>query len=99
MKNKQTKTFSLKEFSHDFTQEQLQIAEEETRYYDLLTAFKEARGERGLSQEELADKANLNRTTLSKIESGLRNATIGTLEKIATALDMKLEIKLKPQAN
>lgn len=92
---KKSKTISLQEFSKDFSAEQLRIVEEETRYYYLLTSFKEARENRGLSQEELAQKANVNRTTLSRIESGLRNATIGTLDKLAAAMDMKLDVRLR----
>ena len=67
----------------------------EIDYYDLLNSFKQARKQKGMSQAELAEKANINRTTLSKVETGIRNATIGTLEKIATALDLKLELGLK----
>ncbi|PIR62061.1 MAG: hypothetical protein COY81_04485 [Candidatus Pacebacteria bacterium CG_4_10_14_0_8_um_filter_43_12] len=94
MKN-QHKTIGLKAFSRNFTPEQRKIVEEEINYYDLLTSFKEAREKRGITQEELATKANVNRTTLSKIESGLRNATIETLSKLASAMDMQLEVKLK----
>ena len=89
------KTITLKAFSKNFTSEQRKIVEEEINYYDLLTSFKEAREKRGITQEELATKAKVNRTTLSKIESGLRNATIETLSKLASAMDMQLEVKLK----
>lgn len=92
---KQLKTISIKEYSKGFTPQQKKVMEEETRYYYLLTSFKEAREKKGLSQEELAQKANINRTTLSKIESGLRNATIQTLDKLASALDMKLDVRLR----
>lgn len=91
----QQKTISLKEFSKDFTPEQKRVVEEETSYYYLLTSFKEAREKSGLSQEELAKKAKINRTTLSKIESGLRNATIDTLGKLASAMNMKLDVRLR----
>jgi len=93
--NKKPQTISLSEFSKGLTPKQKQIIDEETRYYYLLTSFKEAREKRGLSQEELAKKANINRTTLSKIESGLRNATIGTLDRLAMAMDMKLDVQLR----
>ena len=94
MKN-QSNIISLSEFAKDFTAEQRRIVEEETKHYYLLTSFKEAREKKGLSQEELARKAHVNRTTLSKIESGVRNATISTLDKLALAMDMKLDVKLK----
>ena len=95
MKKQQPKTYTLAEFTKEFTVEQKRQLAEEVHHYYLLTAFKNAREQKGMSQEELARKAQINRTTLSKIESGLRNATIGTLEKLAAALDLKLDIKLQ----
>ena len=95
MKTIRPKTTSLNDFAKDFSEVQHKIVDEETRHYNLLTSFKEAREKKGLSQEELAKKADVNRTTLSKIESGLRNATIETLDKLATAMDMKLDVKLR----
>lgn len=44
----------------------------------------------GLSQEKLALKAGIDRTYLAGIESGKRNATITSLEKIVLALDISL---------
>ena len=79
MKTKKPKTLSIKKFSRNFSQEQKKIVAEEIKYYDLLASFKKARKKKGLSQEILAKKANINRTTLSKVETGLRNATIDTL--------------------
>ena len=49
----------------------------------------------GMSQADLAKKANVNRTTLSKVETGLRNATVDTLAKLSQALDLKLEIRAR----
>jgi len=92
---KQQNTISLQEFSKGFTPEQKRIVEEETKYYYLLTSFREARENQGMSQEELAKKAKVNRTTLSQIESGLRNATIGTLDRLASALGMTLDVRLR----
>jgi DNA-binding XRE family transcriptional regulator len=92
--NQKPKTISLKDLTKNFTPEQKQIMETELKYFDLLVKFRRAREEKGISQEELAIKANINRTTLSKIESGLRNATLDTLMRLAKALDMNLELCL-----
>ena len=46
------------------------------------------RTEKGMTQEVLSGLADLDRTHYSKIERGLRSPTIGTLFKIAGALDM-----------
>lgn len=40
----------------------------------------------GLSQEELADLADIDRTYVSQVERGLRNVTISVLARIAMAL-------------
>ena len=42
--------------------------------------------DRGLSQEELADKADIHQTYLSGVEGGKRNPSILILERIAGAL-------------
>ena len=44
----------------------------------------------GLSQEALAEKADLDRTYISGIESGTRNPTILSAARVAAALKMSL---------
>lgn len=57
---------------------------------DIAKAFgKVVRAERerqGISQEGLGNLADLDRTYMSGLERGLRNPTLGTMEKIAHAL-------------
>nr|WP_295949875.1 helix-turn-helix transcriptional regulator [uncultured Agathobaculum sp.] len=50
--------------------------------------IREVRNAQGISLEELSFKAGLNAAHLGQIERGLRNPTIETLERIATALDV-----------
>ena len=45
---------------------------------------------KGLSQEELALKSNLDRTYITYVENAKKNVTIETLYKITQALDIKL---------
>jgi DNA-binding XRE family transcriptional regulator len=52
---------------------------------------REIREARGLSQEALAELANLDRTYVSGLERGVRNPTIMSLARIATALGATLE--------
>lgn len=47
------------------------------------------RGERGWSQEELADEASLHRTYVSGIERCVRNPTIMILERLAKAFKIQ----------
>lgn len=43
-----------------------------------------------ISQEELATKAKVDLTSVSEIESGLRNPYLKTLHKLANALGVKI---------
>jgi|SRR5215203_615427 transcriptional regulator with XRE-family HTH domain len=52
--------------------------------------LKRLREERGLSQVKLAARADLNPATVNQIERGARNASAGTLRKLARALDVSL---------
>lgn len=49
---------------------------------------RQLRHERGLSQEELADRAGLHRTYVGSIERGERNLTVDNIQKIARGLDV-----------
>jgi transcriptional regulator with XRE-family HTH domain len=48
------------------------------------------RREKGWSQEELAHRAGLHRTFISQVERAAKNTTIGSTEKIATALGVRM---------
>jgi transcriptional regulator with XRE-family HTH domain len=52
---------------------------------------KRLRREKGLSQEELADLADIHQTYLSEVERGKRNPTITVLHRIAQALGADIE--------
>ncbi len=49
------------------------------------------RKEQGLSQEQLAFKANLHRTYIGMIERAEKNITLVNIEKIATALQVDIK--------
>ncbi|WP_326975286.1 helix-turn-helix domain-containing protein [Caproicibacter sp. BJN0012] len=46
---------------------------------------------RGWSQEELANKADMNRSYIGQIERGERSVTVDVLERIAGAFDITVE--------
>jgi len=56
---------------------------------------REIRKEKGLSQEELAHKADLHRTYIGMIERAEKNITLINIEKIANALEVDLKILLE----
>lgn len=58
---------------------------------DIGNRIKEIRSEKGISQEKLALKAELDRTYVAGVENGKRNPSIKSLEKIINALDMNFE--------
>lgn len=53
--------------------------------------IKHFRKERNMSQEALADKADLDRTYISGIERGVRNITLDSLEQIILALGIDFQ--------
>ena len=52
---------------------------------------KELRNKLGVSQEELADVAELDRTYITSVECGKRNISIVNIEKLANALKVTLK--------
>jgi len=62
---------------------------------DILKIFGEnvrkTRKGKGLSQEELAFKANLHRTYIGMIERAEKNITLINIEKIANALEVNIK--------
>ena len=53
--------------------------------------IREIRKEKGYSQEELASRADLDRTYMTSVECGRRNISVVNLHKIAKALGVTLE--------
>jgi transcriptional regulator with XRE-family HTH domain len=53
--------------------------------------LRHARKTAGISQEELAERCELHRTEISLLERGGREPRLGTLIKLATALDTTAE--------
>jgi len=55
------------------------------------TAIRHFRKDSNLSQEELAAKADLDRTYISGVERSVRNITLDSLEQIINALDIDIK--------
>ncbi len=50
------------------------------------------RERRGLTQQELAEKAGISKPYLSQIETGKRQGTVETLSALASSLDIPLDV-------
>jgi transcriptional regulator with XRE-family HTH domain len=55
-------------------------------------AIRKRRQELGISQEELADRADLHRTYIGDIERGERNVSLENIEKLASALGVSVSV-------
>lgn len=53
-------------------------------------AVRKARAASGITQEELADRAGLDRSYIGGVERGDRNPTLSVIEKIAQGLGLTL---------
>ena len=52
--------------------------------------LKRLRARAGLSQADLAERANLHRVFIARLETGRQDPGLATLEKLAKALGVKL---------
>lgn len=56
--------------------------------------LKQARIERGLTQEELAARLHTKKTAISRMENHAEDIRLSTLERYARALDKKLRVAI-----
>jgi ribosome-binding protein aMBF1 (putative translation factor) len=54
--------------------------------------FRDARVAHGMSQRELSEASGVRQADISRIERGAGNPTEGTLQRLALALDKRLEL-------
>ena len=60
------------------------------------TLIHDLRSERGLSQRRLADEAQVNRSTLRRIEEGTARGDIDVIERLLTLMGYELEALDQP---
>jgi ribosome-binding protein aMBF1 (putative translation factor) len=59
---------------------------------------RQAREAAGLSQRELAAKMTTSQAAVARLEAGGVGATLTTLQRVATALDLEIRVELRPSA-
>lgn len=59
--------------------------------------LRKIRLEKKMSQEELAEESGLHRTYIGSVERGERNISIDNMERLALALNVKLQDLLESQ--
>jgi len=87
-------TISLSELSKNNTTEERKFVDAEKQYYQVILTLRKKREALGLTQEKLAQLSHLPRTTVTKVESGSRNATLQTLSAMAEAMEKNIELRL-----
>lgn len=86
-----------------FLQELLQDPEFFEEYYkdhyidEIGMQLIELRSLRGMTQTQLAEKANTTQTVVSRLENGSTKPSLETVRKLANALDAVIEITLTPK--
>lgn len=68
--------------------------EEESKRLKTAVMIVELRENHGLSQQMLADKAGVPKSTIVRIENAQVNTTIETLNRIAQAVDKELKMSI-----
>lgn len=63
--------------------------------YQVSRALVTARINRKISQQELAKKANTTQAVISRLENMTANPSVGLLQKIALALNLKFKIQFE----
>lgn len=74
-------------------QETADLYDELEPEYQLICAIIEARREKNISQQELANVTGINRSDISKIENGNANPSLKTIKRVAKGLGKKVEIR------
>ncbi|MEK7481355.1 MAG: helix-turn-helix transcriptional regulator [Patescibacteria group bacterium] len=63
--------------------------------FEIIRALIGKRLRKGLTQTALARKLGMKQSAIARLESGTANPTIGSLQKVAHALDAKLTVAIR----
>ncbi len=66
--------------------------------FQIIRAMLDGRDKLNLTQKDLAALSGINQADISRLENGNANPSIRTLKKLASAMNMALDIKFVPLA-
>jgi transcriptional regulator with XRE-family HTH domain len=72
--------------------------DEARRSYELGKSVRERRLALRITQTELAERAGMTQSAVSRLEAGGMTPTIGVLDRVAAALDADLVVTIAPHA-
>lgn len=87
----------LKKYIHERKKRDRSFAQgydEGYEQFKIGVVLKHARESAGLTQEELARRLKTKKTAISRIENHAEDIKLSTLEKVASALGKRLEVKI-----
>ncbi len=86
----------------DLLQEQLQNPEFRSEYealepeFAIVQAIIDAREASGLTQKQLSERTGIAQGDISKMENGIGNPSLHTLQRLATGMGMTLKLEFCP---
>ena len=93
MRNKNYYTIKELDKQINWTDEQMQQIKADVKFMQIAYTIRKVRLDKKLTQQQLATKAGIPRTVVSRIESGKHNITLGTLMNIADSMGEEVEIR------
>lgn len=69
-----------------------ELLKEEKRLLDIAFQISEARKKKNITQVQLARKVGMPQSQIARIEGGNHNVTIGTLNRVASALNLQVKV-------
>lgn len=88
-KKKEDKQFYKNEINIEYMQNSVRRS--------LVREYAYIRKIKGLTQAEVAERAGISRTNVTRFESGEYNPTLEMLVKLAAAMDLDVSVTLKPK--
>lgn len=79
-------------YKYQKNKEYRKLLKEERELLNIAIEIAEARKRKRLTQVQLAKRIGMPQSQIARIESGNHNVTVGTLNKVASALNLRLRV-------